>query len=340
MIQELTESLVAGKSLSMQQAAAAMDTIMSGKATPAQFGAFVTALRMKGETDDEVTGMARVMRDKSLHVDVDGPLVDTCGTGGDGSGSFNISTAAAMVAVAAGVKIAKHGNRAVTSGCGSADVLEATGVKIDLSPEGVKTCLRQVGIGFMFAPIFHPAMGFAAGPRREIGIRTVFNILGPLTNPAGAHAQVLGVAVASLGPKMIEVLKRLGSQRAMVVHGSDGMDEITTTGDSQVWELRERSISSYVITPGNFGLSSSAQGDLRGGSAEENAAAMKDVLGGLKGPLRDAVVLNAAAALVVSGRTNDFAGGISLAQETLDSGLALEKLAQLVEVSVQAGEAA
>ena len=240
MIQEAIDKLVSGCSLTRETAADAMRVIMAGEATPAQIGALVTALRMKGETPDEIAGMAQVMRDSSLHVDVEGPLVDTAGTGGDASNTFNISTTAAFVIAGAGVRVAKHGNRAMSGSTGSADVLEALGVKIDLSPAGVKTCLETVGIGFMFAQIFHPSMRFAAGPRREIGIRTVFNMLGPLTNPAGANAQVIGVADPELGEKMARVLGMLGSAHSLVVHGTDGLDEMTLSGGEPGLGIEER----------------------------------------------------------------------------------------------------
>ncbi|OGO49932.1 MAG: anthranilate phosphoribosyltransferase, partial [Chloroflexi bacterium RBG_16_68_14] len=231
MIRDAIAALVDRRDLTEQEAAACMEEIMSAEATPAQFGAFVVALRMKGETVDEIAGMARVMREKALRVEVDGPLLDTCGTGGDAKGTFNVSTAAAFVAAGAGARVAKHGNRAMTSACGSADVLEALGARIELSPEGVAACIERAGFGFMFAPAFHPAMKFAAGPRREIGVRTVFNILGPLTNPAGAQSQVLGVAEASLAEKLAHVLLRLGVKHALVVHGEDGLDEISLVAD-------------------------------------------------------------------------------------------------------------
>ena len=278
MIREAIETVVSGNSLSMQDAAAAMNEIMSGEATPAQFGAFVTALRIKGETVDEIAGMAQVMRERSLHVEVDGALVDTCGTGGDGSGTFNISTTAAFVAAGAGVKVAKHGNRAMSGSSGSADVLEALGAKIDLSPESVARCINETGFGFMFAQGFHPSMRFAAGPRREIGIRTVFNILGPLTNPAGAGAQVIGVADASMASKMAQVLGRLGSSRALVVHGNDGLDEITVADSTRVWELKDGDVSEYDISPAGFGLSAASLADIQASDAEASASMLRDVL--------------------------------------------------------------
>ena len=259
MIQETIDKLVSGCSLTRETAADVMRVIMAGEATPAQIGALVTALRMKGETPDEIAGMAQVMRESSLHVDVEGPLVDTAGTGGDASNTFNISTTAAFVIAGAGVRVAKHGNRAMSGSTGSADVLEALGVKIDLSPAGVKACLETIGIGFMFAQIFHPSMRFAAGPRREIGIRTVFNMLGPLTNPAGANAQVIGVADPELGEKMARVLGMLGSAHSLVVHGTDGLDEMTLSGESQVWELKDGNIEAYTVTTDRLGIRQGAQ---------------------------------------------------------------------------------
>ncbi|MCH9039948.1 MAG: anthranilate phosphoribosyltransferase, partial [Chloroflexi bacterium] len=254
MIREAIDAVVGGRSLTVEEASQAMQEIMTGEATPAQFGAFVTALRMKGETVDEITGMAQVMREKSLHVKVDGALVDTCGTGGDASGTFNISTTAAFVVAGAGVKVAKHGNRAMSGACGSADVLEGIGGKIDLGPEGVERCLDETGFGFMFAQTFHPSMRFAAGPRREIGIRTVFNILGPLTNPAGAKSQVIGVADPSMAEKMAQVLARLGSTHALVVHGGDGLDEISLDGPTRVWEMQNGTVSEMSVSPDDVGM--------------------------------------------------------------------------------------
>jgi len=310
-----------------------MEEIMSGEATPAQFGAFVTALRLKGETVEEIAGLATVMRAKATRVEVEGPLLDTCGTGGDASATFNISTAAAFVAAAAGLRVAKHGNRAMSSRCGSADVLEALGVAIDLDAEGVRRCLEEVGMGFMFAPLFHPAMKHAAAPRREIGIRTVFNILGPLTNPASATAQVLGVAEASLTAKMAEVLKHLGCRHALVVHGEDGLDEVSLGAPTAVCELKEGVIASYHVSPGDFGLPTASREELKGGSAEENAAILREVLAGREGPRRDAVLLNAAAALVAGDKADTMLGALSLAAAAVDSGAALGKLEGLVRVS-------
>ena len=333
MIKDAISTLVGGKSLSMEQAASAMAEIMDGQVTPAQFGAFVTALRMKGETSEEIAGMARVMRDKAIPVHADGPLVDTCGTGGDNASTFNISTAAAFAAAGAGLKVAKHGNRAASSQCGSADVLEALGVKIDLTAEQVETCLSQAGIGFMFAPSFHPAMKYAGAPRREIGVRTVFNILGPLTNPAHAQAQVLGVAESSLTEKMAVVLRLLGCRHALVVHGEDGLDEITISGKTQVRELEGDHIRMYTIGPEDFGFSRVELDSIRGSSAKENAALVRSILAGAKGPRRDVVLMNAAAAIVAGGLARGLPEGAKLAAESIDSGRALEKLDRLVRVS-------
>ena len=333
MIREAIEALVAGKSLTMEQAAQAMNEIMSGEATEAQFGAFVTALRLKGETPEEIAGMARIMREKSLHVRVDGPVVDTCGTGGDASGSFNISTTAAFVVAGAGVTVAKHGNRAMSGACGSADVLEALGVKIDLSPEGVRRCLEEVGFGFMFAQRYHPSMRFAAGPRKEIGIRTVFNILGPLTNPAGAKSHLLGVADPSVADKMAHVLGRLGSTHALVVHGKDGLDEITLGDATQVWEMRNGSVSAYDISPEELGFGRTPRDALKADSVEESARTLRQVLEGKPGPARDVVLLNAAAALLAVDRAPTLKEGVALATESIDSGKAQQKLDALVELS-------
>ncbi len=333
MIKEAISSLVSGESLSMEDAAQVMEEIMTGEATPAQFGAFVTALRIKGETVDEIAGLAQVMRAKASKVVVSGPTVDTCGTGGDAFGTFNISTAAAFVVAGAGLKVAKHGNRAMTSKCGSADVLEALGVKIDLGPEGVQRCLKEVGFGFMFAPVFHPAMKYAVAPRREIGIRTVFNILGPLTNPAGAQSQVIGVSDATIAPKMAQVLQRLGCRHVLVIHGGDGMDEISISGPSTIWELKGDNLSSYTVSPGDLGVPAAEIEDIKGGTAEENAAMLRDVLKGEKGPRRDVVLLNAAAGLVAGDLCENLAGGVKLAQETIDSGKALRKLEEFIECS-------
>ena len=336
-IKEAIGKLVDGSSLSEEEAAAVMDEIMTGEATPAQFGAFVTALRLKGETVDEITGMARVMREKALRVVVAGPLLDTCGTGGDHQGTFNVSTAAAFVCAGAGLRVAKHGNRAMTSACGSADVLEALGARIDLTPEQVAECLERAGIGFMFAPAFHPAMKFAAGPRREIGVRTVFNILGPLTNPAGATAQVLGVAEPSLADKMAQVLGRLGCDHALVVHGEDGFDEVSISGATQVWELTGGDVRRYKVEPSEMGLTPAEAHHVRGGSPEENAATLRRVLSGEKGARRDFTLMNAAAGVAAGGKTATMAEGVALAAEAIDSGAAREALERFVSVSSSFG---
>ena len=333
MIQDAIQMLVDGESLTADQATAAMNEIMTGEATPAQIGSFLTALRVKGETVDEISGMARVMREKSLHVSVEGDVVDTCGTGGDGSGSFNISTTAAFVVAGAGVTVAKHGNRAMSGSTGSADVLEALGVKIALSPESVARCLNEAGFGFMFAQGYHPSMRFAAGPRREIGIRTVFNILGPLTNPAGADRQVIGVANPSMADRMARVLGQLGSRKALVVHGSDGMDEITITGPSTVWQLENGEVTEFEVTPGDLGVSVSSADSIRATSAEHSARIARSVLSGESGPARDVVLLNAAAALVAADRSDSLASGVEVAARSIDSGDAQAKLDAVVELS-------
>jgi len=332
MIREAIAALGAGRSLTEAEAAAVMEEIMSGEATPAQFGAFVTALRLKGETVDEIAGMARIMREKARRINIEGVLLDTCGTGGDARGTFNVSTAAAFVAAGAGARVAKHGNRAMTSRCGSADVLEALGARIDLSPEQVKACLEETGVGFMFAPSFHPAMKFAAGPRREIGVRTVFNILGPLTNPAGAACQVLGVADPALAETMALVLARLGSRRALVVHG-DGLDEMSISGPTLVCELVEGCVRQYEVTPQEVGLTPCEATSVAGGTPEENAAALRGVLAGRPGPRRDIVLLNAAAGLVACERARALAEGVALAAEAIDSGAARERLERFVAVT-------
>jgi len=333
MIKEAIAALVSGRSLTTAEASSVMEEIMRGEATPAQFGAFVATLRCKGETVEEIIGLARAMRAKAIPVNVPGLVVDTCGTGGDGSLTFNISTAAAFVAAGAGLKVAKHGNRAMSSHCGSADVLEALGIKIDLNAAQVERCLEEVGFGFMFAPLFHPAMKYAAAPRREIGIRTVFNILGPLTNPAGAQAQVLGVAEKSLVEKLALALRGLGSRHALVVHGEDGIDEITVTGETQVCELKDGSLKSYTITPEEFGFSRAELGDLRGGTAAENADLLRSVLRGTSGPKLNAVLMNAGAVLLVGNRAGTLKEGIALARETVDNGLTFAKLEHLIKLT-------
>jgi anthranilate phosphoribosyltransferase len=339
MIKEAISLLVDGRSLTMEQAAEVMEELTTGQLTPAQFGAFVTALRMKGETADEIAGLASVMRAKSVRVKTTEPVIDIVGTGGDNSLSFNISTAAALVTAGAGIKVAKHNNRAMTSQCGSADVLEALGIKIELNASQVKDCLEKVGIGFMFAPMFHPSMKFAATPRREIGIRTIFNILGPLTNPALADFQVLGVPSEELGEKLVHVLHRLGSKHSLVVNGLDGMDEISLADKSQIWELREGKITDYQVSAEDFGLATARVERLKGGTPQENATMLRSVLKGEKGPRRDAVIMNAAAGIVVGQQTKHPFGlqalkeGAEIAKEAIDSGWALDKLEKLIKLS-------
>lgn len=343
MIKEAIASLIDGRSLSMEQAAEVMEEMTTRQVTPAQFGAFVTALRIKGETSDEIAGLASVMRAKAIRVMTAEPVIDIVGTGGDNSKSFNISTAAAFVAAGAGIRVAKHNNRAMTSQCGSADVLEALGVKIELDASQVKDCLEKVGIGFMFAPLFHPAMKFAAAPRREIGIRTIFNILGPLTNPARAESMVLGVPSEKLGEKLAQVLSRLGSKHALVVHGLNGMDEISVAGKSRVWELQDGEITDYYVSPEDFGLAAAGVETLAGGTPQENAAILRSVLEGEKGSRRDAVIMNAAAGIVVGHKTGHPSGlpalkeGVEIARETIDSGRALDKLEKLIKLSQSYG---
>jgi len=343
MIKEAITLLIDGQSLTMEQAAEVMEELTTGQVTPAQFGAFVTALRMKGETADEIAGLASVMRAKSVRVETTEPVIDIVGTGGDNSRSFNISTAAALVAAGAGIKVAKHNNRAMTSQCGSADVLEALGMKIELDANQVKDCLEKVGIGFMFAPLFHPSMKFAATPRREIGICTIFNILGPLTNPALAESQVLGVPSEELGEKMAQVLYRLGSKHALVVHGLNGMDEISVDGKSRVWELEDDEITDYQVAPEDFGFTMAGVETLLGGTPQENAMMLRSVLEGEKGPRRDAVIMNAAAGVVVGQRTKHSSGlpalkeGAEIAREAIDSGQARDKLERLIKLSQSFG---
>ena len=334
MIREAIDSLVSGRSLSFEQAVRVMEEIMSGGATPAQIAAFITALRIKGETVDEIAGLASVMRTKAIPVKVTPPVVDTCGTGGDNSSSFNISTAAAFIAAGSGLKVAKHGNRAMSSHCGSADVLEACGVKIDLGAEAVAKCLETISFGFMYAPVFHPAMRYATTPRREIGIRTVFNILGPLTNPARAQFQVIGVATIELGEKIALVLHRLGIKHALVVHGTDGMDEISIASRSLVWEVNESGVlPAYEVSPQYFGFKEAKLTEIKGGTPEDNAQILRGILSGDRGPKRDVAVMNAAAALVAGNRASNLNEAARLAEKAIDSGRALEKLNALVRLS-------
>lgn len=332
MIQQAIQKIVDGLHLTEQEAAAAMNVIMDGEATPAQIGAFITTLRIKGETVDEIVGCARVMREKANRITpAVTPLVDTCGTGGDGANTFNISTTAAFVVSAAGAAVAKHGNRSVSSRCGSADVLEALGVRIDLPPQAVRECIEQVGIGFLFAPQFHASMKHAVGPRKEVGIRSVFNVLGPLTNPACAHTQVVGVYDPALTHPLAEVLARLGVREAYVVHGLERLDEISISGETQVSHLKDGKVATFRIRPEDAGLKPAEPGAVRGGDAQENAEIVRSILRGQPGPKRDVVLLNAAAALVVSGIAADLAQGVALAAEAIDDGRAYDKLQALIE---------
>ena len=326
-----------GRDLSREEAYAAMSDIMGGEATPAQIGAYLAALRMKGETVDEITGSAQAMRDSAITIrpNVNGaPLVDTCGTGGDGSGTFNISTTAAFVVAATGRPVAKHGNRSVSSRSGSADVLKALGANLDLSPDQVQRCIEEVGIGFLFAPRFHPAMKHAIGPRRELGVRTIFNILGPLTNPAGTTHQVLGVFSPHLTEVMARVLGQMGVRAAFVVHGHGGLDELSTTGPNQVSVLREGKVTTTELDPVTLGFPRARRADLRGGDAEENARITRAILSGHdRGPKRDVVVLNAAAA--IAAETGDWQAAVEEARAAIDSGAALRVLDAFVAFTQQ-----
>ncbi len=341
MIQELIAKLVERQDLSVEQSVQAMDQIMSGQATPAQIAAFIIALRMKGETTDEITGCARVMRAKVTRIDPgpsDYDVVDTCGTGGDASSTFNVSTAAALVAAGAGVTVAKHGNRAVSSHSGSADVLRELGVNVEAEPAVVEKCLREARIGFLYAPKLHGAMKFAIGPRREIGARTVFNILGPLTNPAGARCQLLGAYEDSLASLLAGVLCNLGSKRCLVVHGEDGLDEITITGRTHVAELKDGGVRDYTVGPEDVGLPRGKLDDLIVRNVEEAADAVRRVLSGEKGPKRDIVLMNAGAALLAGGAAADLRDGVRRAAEAIDSGAAAQALETLIRVSNETGE--
>ena len=338
MIRESIDTVVSGQSLSMEDASLVMREIMEGEATPAQLGAFLTALALKGETTQEIAGMAKVMREMALQVKVDGELIDTVGTGGDGKNTFNISTATAFVAAGAGLKVAKHGNRAASGSCGSADVLEALGVQIELSPEAVAQCVNEVGVGFMFAPAFHPAMRYAGPVRQEIGIRTVFNILGPLTNPAGAQTQLLGVAFPELGGIMAEVLGFLGSHHAMIVHGHGGLDEISLSGDTSVWEVRGGEVEEWTLHVEDTGLPETPIEAIRGGTKEENAATMRRLFQGEQGPVRDMVLLNSAGVLMVGDNAESIRKGVEMSAGIIDSGAALAKLDQMIEVTQRLGQ--
>ena len=333
MIREAIDAVVSGRSLDFQESYSVMNEIMEGEATPGQLGAFLTALRLKGESVQEIAGMASVMREKALRVEFDGPLVDSVGTGGDGKNTFNISTACAFVAAGAGLTVAKHGNRAASGSCGAADVLEALGVKLELTPDSVARCLSEVGIGFMFAPAFHPSMRHAGPVRREIGIRTVFNILGPLTNPAGAQSQLLGIGIPEIGETMAEVMNRLGAQHVLVVHGHGGLDELSLSGENSVWELQGGKVRQWTITPDDAGLPTCSVEDIAGGDKDANAATMRRLFNGETGPVRDTVLLNSAGVLLAGDKVDNLRHGVQVAASSIDSGRALQKLDGLVALS-------
>ncbi len=331
MFKEFIKKATKGENLSRVEMENAMETIMSGNATGAQIGSFLTALKMKGETVEEITGAAHVMRSKALPVRVDhdgSALIDTCGTGGDGAGTFNISTTVAFIVAGAGVMVAKHGNRSVSSSCGSADVLRELGANLSHSPDQVGKCIKETGFGFLFAPSFHLAMKYAMGARQEMGIRTIFNVLGPLTNPAGASCQLMGVYDADLTEPIAFSLQGLGIKSAMVAHGLDGLDEISLCSPTKISRLKDGRVSTFTLDPEELGLSKCELSDISGGAASENAVHLRDILTGKPGPRRDIALLNSAAALVVSEKADDFRDGLLLAAQSVDSGAALEKLTQ------------
>lgn len=337
-IREGIQKVVEGAFLTQDEAATIMDQIMTGETTGAQIGALVTALRMRGETVEEIAGFASAMRQHALKVELDldgGPVVDTCGTGGDAAGTFNISTTASFIIAAAGVRVAKHGNRAMTSKCGSADLLEELGVRIELAPEQVADCIDAVGIGFMFAPSFHPAMRYVGPSRKEIGIRTIFNVLGPLTNPAGASHQLIGVGHPGISVKLAEVLGRLGSRKAVLVHAEEGLDELGLAGVSQIteWDKDAGDVRTYTLTPEEVGLQRAGIEDLAGGDRTINAAITRAILSGERGPKRDATLLNAGAGLYAANAASSIGDGVKIAADVVDSGEALEALNRLVAYS-------
>ena len=333
-IQEALKKVLDKFNLKEEEMILVMTQVMEGKVEDSQLGAFLTALRMKGETVEEITGAAKVMRDKAEKIKVSkDPIIDTCGTGGDGANTFNISTAAAFVVAGCDISVAKHGNRAVSSRSGSADVLKCLGVNIEASKLTVEKCIDQIGIGFLFAPLMHGAMKHAAGVRKQLGIRTIFNLLGPLTNPAGANAQVIGIYDSSRLKQIASVLKLLGTRKAFVVHGSDGLDEITLTGETKVCELANGQISEYILKPDSFDLTACEAKDITGGTPEENADILKAVLSGIKGPKRDIVLMNASAAICASDKKENLKAAMELARESIDSGSAEQKLKDLCRLS-------
>lgn len=332
MMKDILAKLVERQSLTEGEAEAAMLEIMDGQATPSQIAAYLTALRVKGETVEEITGSALAMRAKAVRIRPTDPVVlDTCGTGGDGAGTFNVSTTAALVLAGGGMTVAKHGNRASSSRAGSADVLKALGVRIDLPPERVEECINEIGIAFLFAPLFHTAMKYAAPIRQDIGIRTIFNILGPLTNPAGACIQVLGVYHQSLTDVLAKVLMNLGLRHCYVVHGADGLDEITLTGKTRISEGKAGRITSYFVHPRDFGFAQVRLKDLAGGDAEENARITKEILEGREGPRQQVVLLNAAPGFVAAGKASTLQEGVERARAVIRSGAAMEKLESLIK---------
>lgn len=334
MLKAAITKLVEGKNLSEQEIIEALNYVMEGNATQAQIGSFITALRIKGETIEEITGCAKVMREKADKISPEVEYyIDTCGTGGDGANTFNISTAAAFVAAAGGVPVAKHGNRAVSSKSGCADVLEELGISISLEPANVKKCIEKVGIGFLFAPTFHKSMKHAAGPRKELGIRTIFNILGPLTNPANAKGQLLGVFGEKLTEPVANVLLNLGLERAMVIHGMDGMDEITTTTTSRVSEVKDGNVLTYELIPQKYGIGLASKEDIQGGDAKINSVIIEAIFNGEKGPKRDIVLINSAAALYVGKKAGSIEEGIEMSKDIIDSGRAMSKVNELREFS-------
>ncbi|BCA53416.1 Anthranilate phosphoribosyltransferase [Nitrospira sp. KM1] len=334
MIKDAIAKLADRLSLTEKEAESVMDEIMDGEATPVQIAAYLMGLRLKGETVEEIAGSVSAMRNRAVRLVIGDPLViDTCGTGGDGRHSFNISTTSAFVVAAAGLTVAKHGNRSVSSKCGSADVLSALGLNIDLQPDRVADCINEVGIGFLFAPLYHGAMKHCAGPRQELGVRTLLNVMGPLTNPAGAAIQVIGVYEPRLTELLGKVLMHLGSQHCFVVHGTDGLDEITLTDRTLVAEAKGGVLSNYVISPSEFGLTPVAGREFGGGTPQDNAAITREILHGRKGPRRDVVCLNAAPALVAGRKVKTLQDGFVLAGQMIDSGAAAEKLARLVAFS-------
>jgi anthranilate phosphoribosyltransferase len=332
MIQQAIARLVERQSLTDGEAEAVMHEIMEGKTTPSQIAAYVTALRIKGETVDEITGSARAMRAMAVRIlPRSAVVVDTCGTGGDGAGTFNVSTTVALILAGGGLTVAKHGNRAVTSRCGSADVLTALGVRVDLPPQRVEECVNEIGLGFLFAPIFHTAMKYAATARQEIGIRTIFNLLGPLTNPAGASIQILGVYEESLTETLAKVLMNLGARHCYVVHGMDGLDEITLTTRTRITEAKGSRITSYFVDAGDFGVERCRLKDLSGGDAEANARITRDILEGREGPRQHLVLVNAAPAFVAGGKAATLQEGVEKARAVIRSGKAMEKLETLIK---------